>query len=218
MDRLNTLIAFLMTVVLCANIVRGERKAVCKVVAGSGNGTVSGTIEFSQPASGTNVTMKINLQGFNATSTNRHGFHVHATASLGNKCLDAGGHLNIDKTLHGAPTDSRQNRHTGDFGNIDVNENGVVSTTISDWLISLHDEPTSVIGKPIVVHEGEDDLGRGGQASSNTTGNAGARLGCCLIELTYTSSGSTISTLSAWSALMLALFVVIRQDVYSRIN
>ena len=40
----------------------------------------------------------------------------------------------------------------------------------------------SILGKAIVVHEGEDDKGLGGDAGSLATGNAGARAGCCLIE------------------------------------
>lgn len=41
-----------------------------------------------------------------------------------------------------------------------------------------------VIGKAIVVHAGEDDLGLGtgeAEASSLANGNAGARVGCCVI-------------------------------------
>ena len=33
-----------------------------------------------------------------------------------------------------------------------------------------------------MIHEGEDDLGLGGNAESLITGNAGARLGCCIIK------------------------------------
>ena len=32
------------------------------------------------------------------------------------------------------------------------------------------------------MHECENDLGRGGHEDSTTTGRAGARLGCCVIE------------------------------------
>merc|ERR1711983_84796 len=46
---------------------------------------------------------------------------------------------------------------------------------------SLEDEEYSILGKAIVLHAGEDDLGRGGDEGSETTGNAGARLGCCII-------------------------------------
>lgn len=41
----------------------------------------------------------------------------------------------------------------------------------------------SVIGRAVVVHEGVDDLGLGGQNLSHTTGNAGARLVCGVIGL-----------------------------------
>ena len=40
----------------------------------------------------------------------------------------------------------------------------------------------SILGKAIVVHEGVDDKGLGGNDGSKATGNAGARAGCCIIE------------------------------------
>ena len=39
------------------------------------------------------------------------------------------------------------------------------------------------MGRAIVVHALEDDLGLGGDEESKKTGNAGARVGCGLIEL-----------------------------------
>ena len=35
---------------------------------------------------------------------------------------------------------------------------------------------TSIIGRAIVVHADEDDLGKGGKEDSKTTGHAGARV------------------------------------------
>jgi len=32
------------------------------------------------------------------------------------------------------------------------------------------------------IHRDEDDLGRGGAPDSLTTGNAGARIACCVID------------------------------------
>ena len=41
----------------------------------------------------------------------------------------------------------------------------------------------SVSGRAVVVHAGTDDLGEGGVESSAKTGNAGGRVGCCIIAL-----------------------------------
>ena len=47
----------------------------------------------------------------------------------------------------------------------------------------------SVIGRSVVVHAKEDDLGKGGDAESKRTGNAGQRVACGIIGL----SGKFIS-------------------------
>ncbi len=53
---------------------------------------------------------------------------------------------------------------------------------ITDKLVSLTGDH-SVIGRSLVVHKDEDDLGLGNHADSKTTGNAGARLACGTIGL-----------------------------------
>ena len=61
---------------------------------------------------------------------------------------------------------------------------GTVSKQFTDKLAILSGD-TNVLLKAIVVHEGQDDLGLGGDAGSSATGNAGARLGCCVIQPVY---------------------------------
>lgn len=71
-------------------------------------------------------------------------------------------------------------RHVGDLGNVQSDDNGVVTLNLSDKVIALQGEH-SILGRCLVVHEKADDLGRGGDDESKKTGNAGKRLACGII-------------------------------------
>lgn len=43
--------------------------------------------------------------------------------------------------------------------------------------------PQSIVGRSVVVHKNEDDFGRGGNAESLSSGNAGQRLACGVVGL-----------------------------------
>ena len=58
---------------------------------------------------------------------------------------------------------------------------GNVVMEIVDTLATLEGD-VDITGKAMVIHEGEDDLGLGGDSGSLATGNAGGRAGCCLIQ------------------------------------
>ncbi len=90
------------------------------------------------------------------------------------------GHFNPFGKTHGAPEDVE--RHVGDFGNIVANEQGIAALTFTDKVASLFGAH-SIIGRTVVCHEKEDDLGRGGHEQSKTTGNAGGRLACGVIGI-----------------------------------
>ena len=81
---------------------------------------------------------------------------------------------------HGAPDAAE--RHVGDLGNIIADRNGVAEVRILDSLLTLYGD-ASVIGRAVVVHAGEDDLGRGVDEGSMTTGNAGGRVACGIIGI-----------------------------------
>jgi Copper/zinc superoxide dismutase (SODC) len=59
---------------------------------------------------------------------------------------------------------------------------GVAKIDIVDKQISLVGK-LSVLGRTVVVHADQDDLGEGGHELSKTTGNAGARLACGVIGI-----------------------------------
>ncbi|GFT63409.1 superoxide dismutase, partial [Nephila pilipes] len=70
--------------------------------------------------------------------------------------------------------------HMGDLGNIQAGNNGVATINIIDHQLRLCG-PLSIMGRAIVIHANRDDLGLGGNEESLKTGNAGARVGCCVI-------------------------------------
>jgi Cu-Zn family superoxide dismutase len=82
--------------------------------------------------------------------------------------------------VHGGPADAQ--RHAGDLGNVETSAQGIVDVTFTDSCVSLLPaSAASIVGRSVVLHADEDDLGRGGH--SLTTGHAGARIACGVIGL-----------------------------------
>ena len=57
----------------------------------------------------------------------------------------------------------------------------VERSRVSTLPVSTRQSPDIILSRGLVVHGGEDDLGKGGQSDSLTTGHAGARLACGII-------------------------------------
>ncbi len=110
------------------------------------------------------VTVKGKLQGL---PPGKHGFHIH---EFGHPvCSKAGSHFNPDGNPHGGLRDKLS--HAGDLGNI---RNGLVYLRTKK--VSLTGK-RGIVGRSLVLHEGEDDLG----VSGDPTGHAGKRLDCAII-------------------------------------
>ncbi|GAU91516.1 SOD_CuZN5 [Ramazzottius varieornatus] len=146
----------------------------------AGDSPVKGQIFFEQAGPGQPV--KITGELHNLTP-GEHGFHIHEFGDLTNGCTSAGAHLNPYKKTHGAPQDTE--RHVGDLGNITADAGGNVKLQSEDKIISLEGQ-NSIIGRALVVHEKNDDLGKGGNEESKRTGNAGGRLACGVVGIKKT--------------------------------
>jgi len=151
----------------------------------------TGNIDIRQPRSGGGLLeIRINITGMNTKDdVRRHGFHIHEWGDLSDGCESAGSHYNPLGVDHGGPYDFPTNRQFGDLGNVEEDDNGNIMTEKWDYLNALNNE-YSVLGRTIVIHEKEDDEGKSGVDDSLTTGNAGARLGCCVIGSASEDDGS----------------------------
>ncbi|XP_065572102.1 uncharacterized protein LOC136034696 isoform X1 [Artemia franciscana] len=161
----------------------GPRIAHVTVVPGL-TSKVHGNLVLEQESPSSPVIVRGKIYGL---TDGKHGFHVHEYPELTNFCMDAGEHFNPTEDVHGAPRDLK--KHVGDFGNL-VSRNNEAEVYIEASEISLYSGPTSVVGRSVVVHTGEDDLGRGRNRESLKTGNSGGRAGCGVIEL----EGKTMRT------------------------
>ncbi|KAF7121367.1 hypothetical protein RHSIM_Rhsim13G0100500 [Rhododendron simsii] len=158
-------------------VVAAAKKAVAVL---KGTSSVEGVVTLTQEDGGP-TTVNVCITGL---TPGPHGFHLHEYGDTTNGCISTGAHFNPNNMTHGAPED--EIRHAGDLGNIVANADGVAEATIVDSQIPLSG-PNAVIGRALVVHELEDDLGKGGHELSLTTGNAGGRLACGVVGLTPVS-------------------------------
>ncbi|MEP3831079.1 superoxide dismutase family protein, partial [Rhodopirellula bahusiensis] len=142
--------------------------AVCRLEE-IGSSGVTGTIRFTQD--GDSVTVEGEVSGL---EPGKHGFHVHQEGDLSDKETgkSAGGHFNPTRQEHGRP--GERQRHIGDLGNIQVNDDGVAEVNMTDDVISLSGEH-SIVGKALVIHAKEDKF-------TQPSGDAGDRVAFGLIE------------------------------------
>jgi len=123
----------------------GKIYAVVELHEAQGSG-VTGTLIVEQ------VQGKVRIVGtVHGLEPGTHGFHVHEYGSIGNDCMDAGGHFNPYNTED----------HVGDIGTIFTSDDGVTKVNVVDDVITLGDDGFHDIdGLSIVIH-GSRELGQG---------------------------------------------------------
>jgi Cu-Zn family superoxide dismutase len=103
-----------------------------------------------------------------------HAVHIHEKADCSSPDgKSAGGHWNPTFENHGK-WGGENGYHRGDIGNIEVNEEGYAKLKMEtdEWCIGCGDDKKDILGKSIIVHQGEDDY------VSQPSGDAGARISC----------------------------------------
>lgn len=160
--------------IVAKNNDNNNMKAVCVLDSQTMKKGVSGVVYLEETAD-----KKTRIYGsIRGLKPGLHGFHIHTAGDMTKGCDSACAHYNPFGHNHGGLTSKK--RHVGDLGNVNAGKNGVAMIDIVDRFVKLRGK-YSVIGRSLVVHEDEDDLGVGNHEDSHTTGHSGKRLACGVI-------------------------------------
>ena len=135
------------------------------------NGKASGTVDFYQI--GSKVRVVANISGL--VPGRQHGFHIHEAGDCSSgDGMSTKGHFNpLGKPhAHHATAD----RHAGDMPALQSDATGKAVLETDLDVITVTAGPTSVVGRGLIVHADPDDY------KTQPTGNAGARIGCAVIQ------------------------------------
>ncbi len=131
---------------------------------------VTGTVVFTEEENDM-IMMMAYLKGL---TPGEHAIHIHEKADCSSADgKSSGGHWNPTHEPHGK-WGASEGFHRGDIGNFTADENGnaTVHFMTNKWCIGCEDETKNILGKAVIVHQGEDDL------TSQPSGAAGARVSC----------------------------------------
>jgi superoxide dismutase, Cu-Zn family len=152
---------------------------------------VKGSIKFHQCEKEYKTIVTFDLYGMHPNKM--RACHIHEYGDESQGCKSLGSHWNPYGNNHSytclsigknKPNKCSPYRsHAGDLlNNITVNRQGSFSYSYTDSRLQIRgDISQSIIGRSIVIHDGIDDLGLGGNPESLKTGNAGGRMACAII-------------------------------------
>lgn len=139
---------------------------------------LSGFVSFTQDSEESPVRVSGHVRNL---TPGKHGFHIHRYGNLmKTDCSKCGGHWNPTNANHGSRTSPES--HAGDLGNVTATNDGSVKFYFITDKITLFGK-LSIVGRGVVIHADEDDLGLMGHEDSLTTGHSGMRLDCAVIGI-----------------------------------
>ena len=153
---------------------QGEKREVKKAIAWvnpRSDSELAGSAIFIR--SGENIELQVSVEQAPAGS---HAVHIHENGDCSAAdASSAGGHWNPTTEDHGKWGESPH--HLGDLGNLEVDENGEgsLSLTTDRWSMGTG-EANDILEKAVIVHAAADDF------ETQPTGNAGGRIGCGVIK------------------------------------
>ncbi|MEO5946981.1 MAG: superoxide dismutase family protein [Chitinophagaceae bacterium] len=150
----------------------GEDVMAMATISGTVSDTlVSGSVEFIQHEGKVKMNFKITVA---AMANKSVAVHLHEMGDCGDMGKMAHGHWNPTGKDHGKW--GTGSFHSGDIGNISLNDKGEGSMELETDLWSIGgDEKTNILNRSLIVHSGTDDY------TSQPAGNAGSRIGCGVI-------------------------------------
>lgn len=141
------------------------------VIGPANDSGLEGRATFTRTEAG--VRLDVELEN---ASPGLHAVHLHENGDCSAQdASSAGGHWNPTGEDHGKWGEPPF--HLGDIGNVEVNDDGTGSLTLTTDQWSLGDgSDRDVVGTAVVVHAGADDF------TSQPAGASGDRIGCGVVE------------------------------------
>ncbi|MCG2419012.1 superoxide dismutase family protein [Aequorivita sp. F47161] len=144
-------------------------KSISVTMEPKSKSTAQGEVYFSEANGVVSLEAK-----FSGLTPGTHAIHLHEKADCSAAdATSSGGHWNPTHSKHGKWGDA-DGYHKGDIGNFEVGDDGTGKVTMltDQWCIGCGDETKDIIGKAVIVHEGQDDF------KTQPTGDAGGRVAC----------------------------------------
>jgi len=144
-------------------------KKMTIALASKSGSTAKGVVNVSEK--GGQVVFEAKLSGL---TPGMHAIHLHEKADCSSDDgKSSGGHWNPTFQSHGK-WGSEDGYHKGDIGNfkVEADGTGTIAMITDEWCIGCGDATKDILGKAVIVHQGEDDL------TSQPSGAAGARVSC----------------------------------------